>query len=182
MAKLNSNQSWSPVTRLLLQARWLAQPGFLHGFQWDSDGGCSSRVCRGYLHARLVLPAATPQSRHLPQAHVLVMSLTGNHFIWHQVTSDNLTLSDCTKSVLSYVYRKMSVLLVMKTLNVPVTMRKVMIPVREKRKKVSFTYHQMKFPTIGARSISWCIVRCGIAYILIQGTIELWSNLMDSHI
>ena len=48
------------------------------------------------------------------------------------MTSDNLTLSDYTKNVLSYVYRKMSVLLVMKTLNVLVPIRKVMI--QEKKK------------------------------------------------
>lgn len=113
-------------------ADWLIR-GFCMGFS-ETVSGCCSRICRGYLHARLVSPAATPQSRHLPQAQLLVMSLTGNHFIWHQVTSDNLTLSDCTESVLSYVYRNMSVLLVMKTLNVPVTMRKVMIP----EKKESF--------------------------------------------
>ena len=33
VAKLNSNQRRSAVTRLLFHARRLAQPGFLHGFQ-----------------------------------------------------------------------------------------------------------------------------------------------------
>lgn len=45
-------------------------------YQCDCASGCHSQGHHGYLHSQLASHLAPPDPRHLPQAHLLVMSIT----------------------------------------------------------------------------------------------------------